>query len=162
MEIKRLQAEHIPWVAPLAADFRVTLNSFKRILSVPDLAAGAEELQEYLNRKDPVFMALSDSHCAGYMVCRIEEPCVWVESLFVARPYRRQGVATLLFHEAEAIAASYGADTAFNYVHPNNDTMIAFLRKNGYTVLNLIEIRKPYKGEKLSSTICVGEHPFDY
>lgn len=29
------------------------------------------------------------------------------------------------------------------YVHPNNHRMIEFLRKRGYTVLNLTEIRKP-------------------
>ena len=40
--------------------------------------------------------------------------------------------------------------------------MIALLRKRGYTVLNLIEIRKPYKGEKLTQVIQVGEHEFDY
>lgn len=40
--------------------------------------------------------------------------------------------------------------------------MIAFLRSKGYTVLNLIEIRKPYKDEKLSTTIQVGKNSFDY
>ena len=40
--------------------------------------------------------------------------------------------------------------------------MIEFLRKRGYTVLNLIEIRKPHKDEKLTQTIAVGEHEFDY
>jgi len=28
--------------------------------------------------------------------------------------------------------------------------------------LNLIEIRKPYKDEKLTQTIAVGKHEFDY
>ena len=40
--------------------------------------------------------------------------------------------------------------------------MIEFLRKRGYTVLNLIEIRKPYQGEKLTQTIQVDQHTFDY
>lgn len=56
----------------------------------------------------------------------------------------------------------YGDDTVYNYIHPNNHRMIEFLRNRGYTVLNLIEIRKPYKGEKLTQTIVVGEHEFDY
>lgn len=37
-----------------------------------------------------------------------------------------------------------------------------FLRKRGYTVLNLIEVRKPYKDEMLTQTITVGDHEFDY
>ena len=40
--------------------------------------------------------------------------------------------------------------------------MIEFLRSKGYTVLNLIEIRKPYKDEKISTTIKVDKHTFDY
>ena len=52
-----------------------------------------------------------------------------------------------------------------NIVTDNEQTakhMIEFLKKRGYTVLNLIEIRKPYKDEKLTQTIVVGEHEFDY
>ena len=40
--------------------------------------------------------------------------------------------------------------------------MIGFLRSKGYTVLNLIEIRKPYRGEKLTTTIRVDRNTFDY
>ena len=83
-----------------------------------------------------------------------------MESIFVKEEYRRQGVATALHSKAEEIAASYGNDTVYNYVHPNNHRMIEFLRKRGYTVLNLIE--KPYKDEKLTQTIVLGEHKFDY
>ena len=83
-------------------------------------------------------------------------------TIFVFPEYRRKGIASALFGKAEEIAASYGDDTVFNYVHPNNHRIIQFLRKRGYTVLNLIEIRKPYKGEKLTQTIAVGEHRFDY
>ena len=54
-----------------------------------------------------------------------------------------------------------GQETVFNYVHPNK-RMIQFLRAKGYTVLNLIEIRKPYKGEKIKTTIKVNNNTFDY
>ena len=40
--------------------------------------------------------------------------------------------------------------------------MIAFLRRNGYTVLNLIEITKPYPDEKPVKRIKAGEKEFDY
>ena len=40
--------------------------------------------------------------------------------------------------------------------------MIDFLRTKGYTVLNMIEIRKPYKGEKPATIIRVGDNVFDY
>lgn len=149
-------------LAQMAALFRVELRSYKGIVSRPNIQAGREEMEEYLAAKFPVFAAIVDSKYAGYVVCRIDSEVVWVESIFVREEYRRQGVASALHAKAEEIAASYGDDTVYNYVHPNNHRMIAFLRKRGYTVLNLIEIRKPYKGERLIRTITVGEHEFDY
>ena len=119
-------------------------------------------MEEYLAAGFPVFAALVDGQYAGYVVCRVDSEVVWVESIYVKKEYRRHGVATALHSKAEEIAASYGEDTVYNYVHPNNHRMIEFLRKRGYTVLNLIEIRKPYEGENLTKIITVGEHKFDY
>lgn len=149
-------------LAEMAALFRAELRSYKGIVSKPNVEAGRVEMEEYLSADFPVFAALVDGKYAGYVVCRIDSEVVWVESIFVKEEYRRHGVAAALHSKAEEIAASYGDDTVFNYVHPNNHRMIEFLRKHGYTVLNLIEIRKPYKGEKLTQTIRVGEHEFDY
>ena len=149
-------------LAEMVALFRVELRSYKGIVSKPNIEAGREEMEEYLSAKFPVYAALVNGKYAGYMVCRIDSEVVWVESIFVKEEYRRHGVATALHSKAEVIAASFGNDTVYNYVHPNNHRMIEFLRKRGYTVLNLIEIRKPYKDEKLTQKIAVGEHEFDY
>lgn len=162
MEIRKLQKEDIEMVAPLVADFRVKLKSFKGLSFAPDVFAGKEELTEYLQAGYPSYVAMDQETCVGYIVCRIEEPTVWVESIFVREENRRKGIASMLFQKAEELAASFGEDTVFNYVHPNNDAIIGFLRKHGYTVLNLIEIRKPYKGEILSTSIQVENHSFDY
>ena len=149
-------------IAEMVARFRVELRSYKGIESKPNLEAGREEMGEYLSAGFPVFAAVVDGKYAGYVVCRVDSEVVWVESIFVKEEYRRQGVASALHNKAEEIAASYGEETVYNYVHPNNHRMIAFLRSRGYTVLNLIEIRKPYRNEKLTQTIQVGEHEFDY
>lgn len=149
-------------LAEMVALFRVELRSYKGIVSKPNIAAGREEIREYLSAGFPVFAALVNGEYAGYVVCRVDSGVVWVESIFVKDEYRRHGVAAALHGKAEEIAASYGDDTVYNCVHPNNHRMIEFLRKRGYTVLNLIEIRRPYKGEKLTQTIVVGEHEFDY
>lgn len=149
-------------LAQMVAQFRVELRFYKGIVSKPNMEAGREEMEEYLAAGFPVFAAIVDGEYAGYVVCRVDNQVVWVESIFVREEYRRRGVASALHSKAEEIAASYGNDTVYNYVHPNNHRMIAFLRKRGYTVLNLIEIRKPYPGEKLNRVIRVGEHGFDY
>ena len=149
-------------LAEMVALFRVELRSYKGIVSKPNIEAGHEEMEEYLSAEFTAFAALVDGEYAGYVVCRVDSEVVWVESIFVKEEYRRHGIASALHSKAEEIAAYYGDDTVYNYVHPNNHRMIEFLRKRGYTVLNLIEIRKPYKGEKLTQTITVGEHEFDY
>ena len=149
-------------LAQMVSCFRVELRSYKGIVSKPNVEAGREEIEEYLAAGFPVFVAMVDGKYAGYVVCRIDSEVVWVESIFVREEYRRAGIASALHSKAEELAASYGEETVYNYVHPNNHRMIEFLRKRGYTVLNLIEIRKPYNGEKLTQKICVGEHEFDY
>ncbi|MBQ7898733.1 MAG: GNAT family N-acetyltransferase [Bacteroidales bacterium] len=149
-------------LAEMVAFFRVELRSYKGIVSKPYVDAGREEMEEYLAAGFPVFAGLVDGQYAGYVVCRVDNEVVWVESIFVKEEYRRHGVASALHSKAEEIAASYGEETVYNYVHPNNHRMIEFLRKRGYTVLNLIEIRKPYKGENLTQAITVGNHEFDY
>lgn len=149
-------------LAQLVALFRVELRSYKGIQAKPNLEAGREEMEEYLAAKFPVYAAVVDGECAGYVVCRVDDGVVWVESIFVGEEYRRCGIASALHSKAEEIAASYGGNTVYNYVHPNNHRMIEFLRKRGYTVLNLIEIRKAYPGETLTQKIPVGEHEFDY
>lgn len=162
MEILKITEENIPSAAVLAADFRVTLKGYKGIVSRPDAEAAQEELREYLDAGWPCFGAVEDGKWAGYVVCRVDEPCVWVEALYVTPEFRRRGIASALMAQTEKIAAAYGEETVFNYVHPNNHGMIAFLRRHGYTVLNLIEIRKPYRDEKFVGKINVGENQFDY
>ena len=162
IRIDRATEEEIPLLAPLTAGFRVALKGYKGIPAEPDEAAAAAELREYFDAGWPVFAARLGETVCGYAVCRVEEPCVWVESLYVLPEFRRRGAASALFRRAETFAASLGEDTVYNYVHPNNDGVIAFLRSMGYSVLNLIEVRKPYAGETLTTEIKVGEHTFDY
>ncbi len=149
-------------LAPLVAEFRVALNAFKGIDTEPDAGSGREEIADFLKEGYPVFALVSGGETIGYIVCRTEGYCIWVEQLFVKKEYRRQGAASMLFGKAEELAASKGEDTLYNYVHPNNDAVIGFLRSRGYTVLNLIEIRKPYGGEIPKSKIKVAENEFDY
>lgn len=162
MEIRRIDESEADRVAPLVAAFRVALRSYKGIRSEPDVEAGKEELLAYLKIGYPVFAAEDTGRILGYIVCRIEDTILWVEQIYVQDSCRRSGVASMLFEKAEELAHAMGEETVFNYVHPNNDGMIGFLRSKGYTVLNLIEIRKPYSREKLTTEIKVNGHVFDY
>ena len=162
MNLVRIEKNNADRLSPLVAGFRVTLNGYRGIVSQPQVEAAREEIKEFLDADFPIFAVEDGGELAGYMVCRMDAPCLWVEHLYVREEYRRRGVATLLFEKAEELAHAMGEDTVFNFVHPNNRGMIEFLRSKGYTVLNMIEIRKPYPGERLTTTIPVGHAVFDH
>ena len=162
MTIESLTIDKVDVVAPLVAEFRMTLKSYKGIQVQPDIEDGKEELSDYLKKEYPIFIALEGEKCVGYLVCRIDEPCVWAESLYVSKEFRRKHIASALFAKAEEVARAYGQETVYNYVHPNNNGVIAFLKSRGYNVLNLIEIRKSYTGEKTTMKIKVEDNEFDY
>ncbi|KGM92840.1 acetyltransferase [Clostridium novyi A str. 4552] len=150
-------------ILELIAQFRVELKELKNIKSTLNIEQAKEEFREYMDSKFPIFIAEdSTGNFLGYLVCRIDGNLVWVESLFVSHNARRNGIASKLYKEAEKVANDLGGDTVFNWVHPNNDKIIAFLSKMGYDVLNLIEIRKPWKNEVLTKKICVGNHEYNY
>lgn len=96
------------------------------------------------------------------MVCKVEESLVWLEQRYISDAFRRQGLASLLFEKAEELSRLLGGETLFNYVHPNNHEMLAFLKHQGYTVLNLIEVRKLSKDEQLSRVAHMDDELFDY
>ena len=142
--------------------FRACLKGFKGIDATPDLPSAQEELGSFLlDPAYPVYLCVEEERVLGYMILKIDG-VVWVEQIFVKESSRRKKVGSLLYQKAEEVSKSNGGDTLFNYVHPNNHAMIEFLRSKGYSVLNLIEIRKPFKGEKVEGTVQVGDHTFDY
>lgn len=149
-------------VVTMIASLRVFLAKLKSIDRNLDLESAADELESYLRNNFPVFIAEERDGLAGYLVCKIEDDVVWAESIFVHSEYRRQGIASSLYVEAERLTQELGGDTLYNWVHPNNNVSISFLEKRGYNVLNLIEVRRPWKGEELSTKVQVGENKFDY
>ena len=126
-------------ISKLIAQFRVELKSFKGIKSGINIGLAKEEFREYIDANYPIYVAENNNRLLGYLVCRVENNLVWVESLFVLNNFRRKGIASKLYKEAEKISETLGGETVFNYVHPNNDKIIKFLAKMGYDVLILLK-----------------------
>lgn len=163
MNVRPVRPDDKDALVPLIAQFRVTLAQFRGKNPAIDLEVAGAELAEYLRKDFPVFVAEDDNgKLVGYLVCRVVEAVVWAESLFVLPNARRRGVGSALYQQAEQLVQQLGGDTVYNWVHPNNDGIISFLRKRGCSVLNLIEIRRPRPGEQPSQQINVGRHIFDY
>jgi ribosomal protein S18 acetylase RimI-like enzyme len=160
--IIKAKTDYAEALSPLIAAFRQELQAFKGKHGSPDLSSAKDEFMEYMDKGYPVYCYLEDSLPLGYAVCRVADDVVWCESLYVLPQARRRGIATALFRQAEALASSLGEPFVYNNVHPNNHSMIAFLKKLGYDVLNLIEIRKACPSESLQNGFIVGEHIFRY
>lgn len=149
-------------IAMLISNFRVELQHLKNIESKPDFESALIEFDEYMKKGYPIYFDKQDVNYTGYLVCRIEDSLVWVESIYVEPKFRKQGIASNLFEKAEELAKLLGEDMVYNYVHPNNQNIINFLAKRGYDVLNLIEVRKPHDNENFSTTVKVFDNEFRY
>lgn len=160
-EILNYEEKYYLDVATLLAEFRSTLKEFKGIKEEANIEDAKEELVSYVKEKWPIFIAIKDYKVVGYILLRVDG-VVWVEHIFVLEKYQRQGIGSKLFEKAEEYSNNLKEDTVFNWVHPNNTKIINFLKSKGYSVLNLIEVRKPYNGEKPSIKIKVGDNEFDY
>jgi GNAT superfamily N-acetyltransferase len=127
------------------------------------LDAANEDLDYFLKKKFPIFLAINEmNEILGFTVCRVDENVVWDELLYVVPKKRRKGIASALFKRAEQFAIELGGNTLYNWVHPNNEKSILFLKKHGYDVLNLIEIRKRHPDEILTQKIEVGKYEYRY
>jgi ribosomal protein S18 acetylase RimI-like enzyme len=161
-QIRTYQSDDREEVTKSIAMLRVTLATQKSRQAAPDYRSAAAELDDYVRLGFPIFVAVTENRIVGHLVCRIVEDIVWAESLHVMPEYRRLGVASSLYSEAERLAENLGSSTVYNWIHPNNQESISFLRSKGYTVLNLIELRKPWPNERLMQHIQVGDNKFDY
>lgn len=149
-------------LSKLIAQFRLELKMLKGINSTLNINQAIEEFIEYMDARFPIFVAEDNKELLGYLVCRPDDDILWAESLFTSYDSRRKGVGTSLYKKAEELAIELGGDTLYNWVHPNNDKIIPFLFKNGYDVLNLIEIRKRIENEKLTQKIKIGKYEYNY
>lgn len=164
MTIRRAESSDRDQIIPLIAEFRVTLSHFRGKSSVPNLKNAEKELHDYQDKQHHIFVAEDQkrSLLVGYLVCRTEGNVVWAEALFVLPAYRFRGIGSQLYQEAENLAEELGSDTVYNWIHPNNNGTVAFLQNQGYTTLNLIEVRRTRPNETPTGKIKVGKHVFDY
>ena len=164
MIIRRALSSDREQIIPLIAEFRVTLAGFRGKQLTPNLEGAKSELEDFQSKRYHFYVAeeKESSRIVGYLACRTEEDVVWAESIFVLPEYRSKGVGSALYKEAERLAEELGGDTVYNWIHPNNDGIITFLQRRGYTVLNLIEVRRHRSEEETEGKIRVGNHDFDY
>jgi len=147
----------------LISEFRSALAGLRNMTHKVNIEAAYEELCDYTGNDFPIYVSENDNEeVIGYVVCRVVEDVVWAESLFVSPKCRRKGIGSALFKQAEQLAQKNGNFTLYNWIHPNNQAIIDLLHKQGYNVLNLIELRRSRGNEKETQKIKVGKNEFSY
>jgi GNAT superfamily N-acetyltransferase len=161
MKIRIAEEQDLVYIIGMIDRFRIALARLRRRPAESDPAGARVELEEYLAKKFPIYIAEEDrSGIVAYMVCRIDGDIVWLESIFVEEEFRRKGVASQLYCQAERLAHELGGGPPYNWIDPDNEGMIQFLAKRGYDVLNLIELRRREPGDQLARKIRVGDHEY--
>jgi|AntRauTorcE11897_2_1112592.scaffolds.fasta_scaffold12201_2 ribosomal protein S18 acetylase RimI-like enzyme len=149
-------------LSKLLISFRAFLAQLKNKKDKMSIKEGIEEIDYYLDKDFPIYAAYKDNQLAGYFILKYDDDAVWLEHFYVKKEFRKQGIGSALFKKAEEEIENQGYVNLYNWVHPNNDRMINFLKKQGYDVLNMIEIRKKFTDEKLQSEVSVDNNKFKY
>ena len=163
MIVRRRKPEDQEPLIELVRQFRRSLSELRGARSTPSRACAAKELEDYQEKGFPLYVAQEKGHkLVGYLVCRVDGKTVWAESLFVIPESRRTSVGSALYSRAQELAEELGAKTVYNWVHPDNQAAVSFLKRRGYDVLNLIELRRAAPNEKPSRAVKVDSQEFRY
>lgn len=115
------------------------LNKMDKQISVDDTEL---EAKSYFSENRQVFGIYQNEELIGYSVLKTEEQVCWLDWIFVKPEHRGTNAASDLFDYSEKVAVALGSDQLYIWVHPDNHPMLKFLKKKGYDVLNLIEVKK--------------------
>ncbi len=105
MKLLHYEQNYKTQLITLIAKNRIALAELKKREKQLDLDTAREELNYYLNKNFPIFIAVNENQdLIGFTLCRVDEDIVWDELLFVIPEERRKGVGSALFKRAEEFA----------------------------------------------------------
>ena len=159
--IRRYKPKDLDAAAELLADFYHTMQRLKGRKQDRRLEKAYEDLSNRLERGEIVFVAETGEVIVGIQIISTDPICK-LECVYVDENYRRSGIAHLLFGTAETFLKSIGEQSFYASVHPNNLPVIEMLRKNGYDVLNLLELRKRWPDQRRYEDVTIMGEKFVY
>jgi GNAT superfamily N-acetyltransferase len=118
------------------------------------------EAKSCFSENRQVFGIYYDEELVGYSVLKTEDCVCWLDWIYVKPEFRGTNAASKLFDYSEKVAKEIGSDQLYIWVHPDNRPMLKFLKKKGYDVLNLIEVKKIKKN--INSVVMILDNQFRY
>ncbi len=126
----------------MVLEMRMVMDHLNKTDSKISYEDAAQEAKGYFSENRQVFGIYQNDEIIGYSALKIEDCVCWLDWLYVKPEHRGTSVASDLFNHAETFAKELGNDQLYIWVHPDNQPMLRFLKKKGYDVLNLIEVKK--------------------
>lgn len=126
----------------LVLEMRSAMDGLNQSTRNVSLSEATQQANSYFSNNRLVFGMYQNETIVGYSVLKIEDSVCWLDWIFVRPDYRGTEIASKLFDHAEEFSLDLGNNQLYVWVHPDNHRMIKFLKKKGYDVLNLLEIKK--------------------
>ena len=144
----------------LVLEMRSVMDALNHSTHNISLSEATQEANSYFSNNRLVFGIYQNETILGFLVLKIEDSVCWLDWIFVRPDYRGTDIASKLFKHAEEFSLEMGNDQLYVWVHPDNHRMLKFLKKKGYDVLNLIEVKK--EKSLINTSISILGNEFRY
>ena len=125
----------------LASISYMVSDCYQEIHHITDPDLVQEQFMEYLNSDNHIYSLTVNGKAIGYYVLVNQHDKYLLESIYVRKEERRKGNGSTLLKHAEEIA-NYEHKSLIMHVTPTNEIYMNLLKKNGYTTVEYIQIRK--------------------
>ena len=143
--IREASYRDILTLLPLYVNFYTELRS-KQGWKPSSIKEYEEDVRMILKR-DEVFIAYDGQMAIGFVRISRRDGAYWIEELYVEKKYRKLGVGRTLLNKAEEYIKNFEI-SSYIMVLPQDRDSLEFWLKNGYEMLNTIELVKDFDKTK--------------
>ena len=138
IQIRKVSLEFLQLVFEMKIIMSRLNGSEKNVM----MSEAVHEAEGYFTENREIFVYKINNKMVGYSVLKTEDQVIWLDWLYIDPDYHGKNIASKLFDHAEEFTMKLGNDQLYIWVHPDNHRMLKFLKKKGYDVINLIEVKK--------------------
>ena len=140
---EEMKSPLISWIADFYG-FHAALLRGESEITEKEYIEAEKTLRTWLQPAHEVFGIQLRQTLVGFLHIGYRgETVAWIEDLYVAKPFREQGIATEAIHLTETIVQSRPGYTAICFdVVPRNEAALRLYHRLGYDCLSLLTVRK--------------------
>ena len=138
IQIRKVSLEFLQ----LVFEMKIIMSRLNGSEKIVMMSEAVREAEGYFTENREIFVYKINNKMVGYSVLKTEDQVIWLDWLYIDPDYHGKGIASKLIDHAEEFTMKLGNDQLYIWVHPDNHRMLKFLKKKGYDVINLIEVKK--------------------